>query len=116
MLGKSVTDLQSGVQVSGDSISGTLKYVTGYTGFSGDASEQSGNYLAIHCDVASAPDAKIDVEVVGGHHGPTTLDSDRIIILKIESTTQKVKVTASRNGDVTVERVFSLTSLTLNDS
>ena len=50
LLGKELSDLQSGVSVGQDAIAGTLKYVTGYTGFSGDPAEQEGHYLALHID------------------------------------------------------------------
>ena len=45
-----MADLQKDIVVSNGAISGTLKYVTGYTGFSGDTSEQSGHYLCIHAE------------------------------------------------------------------
>lgn len=40
LLGKSVTDLQSDIVLGDGEITGALKHVTGYTDFSGDASEQ----------------------------------------------------------------------------
>lgn len=59
ILGKSVSDLQTGVAFSdvaeqGHNImgtaSGTLKSVSGYTGYSDAVSEQSGHYIAVHVD------------------------------------------------------------------
>lgn len=47
VLGKTVSDLQSDVSISGNAITGTLKYIDDYTGFSSNVSEQSGNYLAL---------------------------------------------------------------------
>ena len=47
VLGKKVNTLQSDVEVNDFNITGSLKYVTGYTGFSGDPELQSGHYLAI---------------------------------------------------------------------
>ena len=43
VLGKATSDLQDNVVVGANSITGTLKYVTGYTGFSSKVEEQSGN-------------------------------------------------------------------------
>lgn len=96
-------------------ISGALKYVTGYTGFSGDEAEQSGNYLALKCDAGEG--ATITVELVGGNLGhPVTLDEDKNIVLKIgDNTRQSVKVVATKDGQ-TVEKVFSLTDLALESA
>lgn len=115
-LGKAISELQSGITVTDDAISGTLKYVTDYTGFSGTASEQSGNYLALYINVPNTTGVTYTVELVGGNHGPVTLDSDQTIILQIASTSQKVKVTASKSGEPDVVKTYSLTGLTLNQS
>lgn len=40
----------------------------------------------------------ITVEIDGGHHGPVTLDSDGIIILRLEDPHQGVKVTTTVGG------------------
>ncbi len=114
LFGKSVTDLQTGIIVGNDSISGTLNNITGYTGFSGNVSEQSGHYLVLHCDVPDLNDEIITVEVVGGTHGPVTLDSDHVAVLRIANTTQSVKFTASKNGNKTYSKTYSLTNLTLS--
>lgn len=112
LLGKNLDDLQSGVGVGGSDITGTLKYVTGYTGFSGDPAEQQGNYIALHIDT-DAEDSTITVELIGGEHGPVTLDSDRTIIIRIKNKSQKIKITASKDGYPTVEKTYTLAGLTL---
>lgn len=110
LLGKSVTDLQQNVKIGASAITGTSKYVTGYTGFSSKPEEQEGNYLAIHC---AAPEAdRITVELVGGTKGPVTLDSDGLIIELLKNTSQKIKVVAYK-GNLTEEKVFSLSGLVL---
>ena len=116
LLGKVVGDLQDNIVISGDTISGTLKYVTGYTGFSGNVEEQSGNYLALHFDTNIDVDS-ITVELLNGTVGhPVTLDSDGIIILRIaDKDTQSVRVVATKGDEVTVKK-YSLTGLTLNQS
>ena len=48
LLGKVIGDLQKDYGVSAGKIIATLKYVTGYTGFSSDPELQEGNYLAFH--------------------------------------------------------------------
>ena len=116
LLGKSVSDLQSDINVTDTAITGTLKYVTDYTGFSGDVSEQSGNYLALHIDTNEPADS-ITVELVNGTLGhPVTLDSDRLIIIRITNkATQKVRVVVNKDGMQQVKE-YSLAGLTLLNS
>ena len=112
LLGKKVSDLQSNVVVGEDSISGSLKHVTGYTGFSSKTSEQEGHYLALKFDVTPA-DAVTTVELVGGTKGPVTLDADKNIVLLIKSnTTQSIKVVSTKDGS-SVTKIYTLTGLTL---
>ena len=47
LLGKELTDLQTDVTIADGSITGELKYVTEYTGFSGDPELQEGHFFAI---------------------------------------------------------------------
>ena len=114
LFGKTAPDLQEDIEIGVNGISGTSKYVTGYTGFSGKTADRSGNYLALHCAVPGASDATITVEVVGGHSGPVTLDPDGLIVVRLESnTTQSIRVIASKDGCTSVTREYSLTGLTL---
>ena len=99
--------------VGENTISGSLKYVTGYTGFSGDASEQSGHYLALHCESESG--AVIKVEIDGGHHGAVTLDEDGIIIMRLEDPHQGIKVTATKSG-ASASRYFTLHDLEFKEA
>lgn len=92
LFGKVVADLQENIEITDSEIKGTLKHVTGYTGFSSDESMQSGNYLAIHNETNN--DEPIFVELVGGVSGPRQLDSDGIIILRIANKQQIVRVTS----------------------
>ena len=112
LLGKKVSDLQSNVVVGEDTISGSLKHVTGYTGFSSKTSEQEGHYLALKFDVTPA-DAVTTVELVGGTKGPVTLDADKNIVLLIKSnTTQSIKVVSTKDGS-SVTKTYTLTGLIL---
>lgn len=92
LFGKVVSDLQENIEISNGEIRGTLKHVTGYTGFSSDESMQSGNYLAIHNETNN--NEPIFVELVGGISGPRQLDSDGIIVLRIANKEQVVRVTS----------------------
>lgn len=112
LLGKKVSDLQSNIVIGENAISGSLKHVTGYTGFSSKSSEQEGHYLALKFDVTPS-DAVTTVELVGGTKGPVTLDADMNIVLLIKSnTTQSIKVTSSKDG-ASVTKTYTLTGLTL---
>ena len=112
LFGKNVSDLQANVSVNGDEITGTLKHVTGYTGFSSNESEQSGNYLALKIETVP-DDVETTVELVGGTKGPVTLDEDMNIVLLIKNKdTQSIKV-VSTDGDETVTKTFGLTGLIL---
>ena len=115
LLGKSASDLQTGIEIGADSITGTLKYVTGYTGFSGDSSEQSGNYLAFHAE-ADGSDS-ITIELINGTVGhPVTLDSDGLAIVRITNkATQRLRVVAYKDGN-TVVKEYDLSGLTLNNA
>lgn len=89
-----------------------MKYVTGYTEFSSDVSEQEGNYLALKVD-ADSEEAVVTVELVGGTKGPVTLDDDMNIVLLIKNKdTQSIKVTVD-DGEDSATKTYRLTGLTL---
>ena len=108
-----MTDLQEDIQISATrKITGTLKKVTGWTAFSGDPAEQSGNYLVVRASAVEG--AVITAEIIGGDHGPVTLDEDGILIARIKNTSQKLQfnaVTAAGIQTIT----YSLTGLTLQE-
>lgn len=107
VLGKLVSELQSNVAVGETSITGTLNYVTDYTGFSSDPALQEGNYLALK--FTAPANSTTTVEIVGGTSGPVALDEDMNWVGKIANTNQKVKVVNSVAGT----KQFSLTGLVL---
>ena len=111
LLGKKVSDLQTNIVIGENSITGSLKHVTGYTEFSSKSAEQEGHYLALKFGVTPS-DAVTTVELIGGTKGPVTLDEDMNIVLLIKNTTQSIKVTSSKNGD-SVTKTYTLTGLTL---
>lgn len=111
LLGKSVTDLQEDITVSDDAITGTLKFATGYTGFSGDENLQSGNYIVLHAEADQG--AVISAEVIGGYSGPVMLDTDGILIARIESTSQSIRFVGMKAGKVTAVKTLSLSDVTL---
>lgn len=113
LFGKVAADLQSGVIVGSDAITGTLKYVDDYTGFSSKEEEQSGNYLALHAEVPELEDAIISVKVTN----PVTLDTDGDVVLRIrDKSTQTITVVASADGYDSVTKVFSLSGLNVESA
>lgn len=111
LLGKNASDLQSDVIIGNGEITGNLKYVTGYTGFSGVAAEQKGNFLALHIESDGAD--SIAAGLLNGKHALATLDEDGLIILQItDKARQKVKVVVTK-GTKTHTRVYALDGLNL---
>ena len=92
-----------------------MKYVTGYTGFSGDVEEQSGNYLALHFAVTDHPSAVITVELSKGAHGVSTLDSDGICIFRVTDAAQEIIVTISDTGFKTNTFKIPISGLVLEE-
>lgn len=88
--------------------------MTGYTGFSGNEAEQSGNYLALKMD--SDESATITVELIGGTVGhPITLDEDRNIVIRITNPrTQSLEVVATVDNESVTKR-YSLAGLLLDE-
>ena len=114
ILGKNVADLQSGIAVGQNEITGTLKYVTGYTQFSTKTEEQSGNYLALSVDTDRNAET-ITVELVNdaGGRGPVTVDSDKDAVFRItDKDVQYIEVKAYKAGEVST-RTFHLDGLVL---
>ena len=107
--------MQENIVVGVDSISGTLKYVTGYTGFDESHEElQSGNYIALKCTYGSGVTAKC--QLLGGQFGEVTLDNDKNIVIRITNKdTQQIKFVFSK-GEVTETRIYSLRDLVLESA
>lgn len=113
--GKEVDDLQSNIEINEGSqqITGTLRYVTGYTGYSEEVEKQSGNYLAIDLTATPSETAVITTELIGGEtEGSPVTVSDGWAVFRITDKKQKIKVTAT-NGDNVIVRTYGLGSLKL---
>ena len=112
LFGKTVKSLQENIVIGESEITGTLKHVTGYTGFSSNTSEQEGNYLALKIEAEPA-EAETVVELVGGTKGPVALDDDMNIVLLIKNKdTQSIKVTTTHNEE-SITKTYGLSGLTL---
>lgn len=88
-----------------------MKYVTGYTGFSGDPDEQEGNFIALKF---TAPEGSTTtVEIIGGTSGPVELDEDMNWVGRIRSNDQQIEVTTTTVDEDTITKVYGLTNLVL---
>lgn len=112
LLGKVVSDLQTGITVGRTAITGTLKYVTDYTGFSSDPAEQEGNYIAIHCTVPGED----GVTITAGINNPSTLDADGIDVIIVKNKNNPIVVRASKAGYEDVVKTFDISGLTLQSA
>lgn len=100
--------------VRGNKVFGTVKYIADYSAAGYGDGEDSGNYLVLHCDVPGETGVTITSELVGGVHGPVTLDSDGLVISRITNkNTQIIKVTASKDGYESITKTFRLSGLNL---
>lgn len=114
VLGYTVSNLQSGVTVTNNEISGTLAYVDDFTGFSGDPELQKGNFLALSFDSDPSAD-KMTVEFIGAQisHGEQELDSDKDCVFRVtDKDAQSIVFRAYKKGEVT-RRTYNLKKLVL---
>jgi hypothetical protein len=91
-------------------ISGTLHYVTGYTGFDASHPElQEGHFLALHAEDDGA--SSIAVRPLGSTADPVTLDADGLYILHIVNATG-IEYYSVKNG-VTYMNVYTFDGLVM---
>lgn len=106
--------MQSDISVSDFSITGTLKYVTEYTGFSSDTSEQSGNFLALTL-TPDPVDTDVSFRVLNGTHEEyKAVDpADWTIVARISDiSTQKIEVKCVKDSKTKLF-TYSLEELTV---
>lgn len=112
LFGKVASDLQSGIVVGNNGVSGTLKYIADYSSAYGPGMD-SGNYIVLHY-ATEEEGSTITCELIGGTTGPVTLDPDGINITRVTNkSTQTIKVVASKEGYSDTVRYISLKRLTL---
>lgn len=84
--------------------------MTGYTGFSGDPSEQEGNYLAIK--VTGNAD-RVRVKSTGAGANWITLDPDRLHVWILKNGNQGGFLVEEKIGDKITTSEYSFAGLTL---
>lgn len=97
LLGKVASDLMTNVEIVDGKATGTLNYVDDYTGFSGDPAEQVGNYIVLKASTEEG--STTTAELIGGVHGPVTLDDDGILVARITDSVTAVKFTTTKGTD-----------------
>lgn len=111
MFGKTVNDLQSDIEISGNSVSGTLNFIADYSSAYGPG-EDSGNYLVLHAEV---PEGATVTSTTNDR--TVTLDSDGILITRItDKSSQTITFVASKEGYSDSSKTFVLSDLTCLDS
>lgn len=102
MYGKTAGDLGKFGLFKDGAVYGTAKYVTDYTGFSADETEQEGYYFPIGFK-ASEDFVEATMQVVGSKNPPVKMDADNVVFLgKTKATAQK-KVVEIKSGKETFQ-------------
>lgn len=119
LFGKAVSDLQENVVVSSDAITGTLKHVTDYTGFSSDPALQEGNFLAVNLvnnDYSNFTSVKIGLDPSQGSGLVEIInDPDKNGVFRVANTSQKFKIVSTSVDGVENTQEFDLSGLTLEN-
>lgn len=108
ILGKATTDLQENIAIKNDKITGTLKYVTGYTGYSGDPALQDGNFIALYQPIEPG----FTYSIKYGTNGTAKALDDGTIVLRVVDVNKPFYVIAT-DGVATEIKEYDLSALTL---
>lgn len=87
-------------------VTGTSKYATGFTGFSGTAAEQEGNFLALNAGASEGS------TVTASGTNETKVEGD-LVVTRITDKTKPLTITATKDGQSTSAE-FDLSGLTLD--
>lgn len=98
LLGKKIDDLQKDVFIDDGKFYGKLYYVTDYTGFSSDPSEQNGYYICFHVAYDGADYIKVN---------GVTLDEDGIHIILIRNINKENKaiIEIKKNSNIYTDEI-----------
>ena len=108
--GYTVGELQDDASISSAGVvSGELQYITEYDSF--DEGEDSGNYLAIHADIAPIVGFDYDIAVTSGDN--QVVNFGKVFVIHVtDKDSQTVTVVASATGQTSVTKTLSLPGLT----
>lgn len=116
LLGKVASDLQSDIVIANGAITGTLKYVEGYTGWSSNPDEQEGNYIALHFEVPNVTDASIYVRFPTGSNKKYIVDAtDGLIVSRLTAAhlAGGLEVTVTHDDYADFVTTFDISDITL---
>ena len=116
VMGKKAKTLQSGISIdpATNVISGTLKYVTGYTGYSGSAELQSGNFLALKITPAADNTLVWKTQLIGGVGPEVAFDEDLNCVYRVTSTNQILRINGyDASNNLVISFNYPLSGLTL---
>lgn len=109
-LGKSASDLQDNIVITGRDITGTLKQIT-FEEFSNNPEETTGHYLVLSL---TAPE-KVTIKTKIGDSGVEKEVSDGYCIYRVkDKDKQKIYVITEKDGD-SYRQIYNLSGLTLSD-
>ena len=112
LLGKYDYQLQKNMTSANGKISGTLYQVNDYTGF-GNPDEQTGHFIAMHCEVPDIEGATIKFISKSGKKYIVD-PSDGLIVIRITTQPTKFRFEISKSGSATVEKVFDTSGIVLS--
>lgn len=114
---KRVSDLTTDLSLKGNDFQGSLNYITGWSAFSTDPADNTGNFLPLYFEEAKGqPKGTIKVELKGTGavlKKPVDVDSnDGLIVLHIHNKDNTIEVTQSERE----KRILTVKNLDLKES
>lgn len=104
VLNKAVADIQSGITVKDNAITGKLKYVSGWTDYSALPEENSGHFIALEAEPTDGATVTVQAFGDGVQSQKVTMDSDLEVVMRLEKPYQFVEFTATKSGDSIIKR------------
>lgn len=114
---KKASDMQSSIVISGNKITGTLKFIEGGLSPAGPLAGD-GNFIALHWSDPDTKATSLKVGLVPSASGMDLVecidDTDRNGVFKVSNTSQKLKIVQT-DGEHVNTQTFDLSGLTLED-
>lgn len=106
------------VTIEGDTVKGTLKYVTGYTEFNpSEPEKQEGNYLALDFADSFTDGTVTSISVSNTDGEPKTLNSDTTYcVLRIDNPSDVITATPTGSGELQSRTITLAVTLEPNPS
>lgn len=101
VFGKTPDELQSNVKIIGNTITGDLNYITGWTQFSSKPEEQNGYFVMIQSNL---PEGEKVYMTIGGR---TVELDDGIMVLKVKNGEDLLKLEAKKDDEVVSTKYYS---------